>query len=99
MAGNKSTDAGGHPVKDAGYTSCVAEVFEVLSAMPPELRAQHALRLSAQLVEFAAFEMAGKLTSDRVGELIDCAADLDDRALEVGASDFYRTRGRAGVLQ
>lgn len=99
MAGNKSTDAGGPPVKDAGFTSCVAEVFEVLSAMPPELRAQHALMLSAQLVEFAAFEMAGKLTSDRVGELINCAADLDDRALEVGASDTCSTRVRVGMLQ
>jgi hypothetical protein len=99
MAGNKSTNAGGRPVKDAGFTSSVAEVFEMLSAMPPELRAQHALMLSAQLVEFAAFEMAGKLTSDRVGELINCAADLDDRALEVGVSDVCRRRGRAGVLQ
>jgi hypothetical protein len=99
MAGNKSTDAGGRSVKDAGFTSCVAEVFDVLSALPPELRAQHALMLSAQLVEFAAFEMAGKLTSDRVGELINCAADLDDCALEVGASDCFSTRGRAGVLQ
>jgi hypothetical protein len=67
--------------------------------MPPELRAQHALMLSAQLVEFAAFEMAGKLTSDRVGELINCAADLDDRALEVGASDFFPARGPAVLLQ
>lgn len=62
---------------EAGHPASASAVMDALMNLPPDERAKQALALSARLVEFAAFETAGQLPSNRIGDLIDCSANLD----------------------
>ncbi|MGC3937015.1 hypothetical protein ACOTTU_04345 [Roseobacter sp. EG26] len=54
-----------------------------LEKFPEPERAGQALRLAAQLVEFSAYEIAGKHTASYVAELINCAAKIERSSSEV----------------
>ncbi len=51
-----------------------------IQKLPSERRGTEALRLTSQLLEFAAFELAGTLGSEKAGALIECAAQLSGQS-------------------
>ncbi len=63
---------------DRNGTTALDLLLEYLKGLPADQRGPEAMRLSSKLLEFAAFEMAGSLTSDRIGALIECAAQLEN---------------------
>ncbi|MEE4188453.1 MAG: hypothetical protein V2I76_08415 [Roseobacter sp.] len=54
------------------------QVLNRLLSLTDERRGPVAVRVAARLLEFAAFELAGKIESGQVGAIIDCAAELQD---------------------
>lgn len=79
------------------------EAFSVLlrrlGEMPAEERGAEALRLSAILVELAAYELAGHLDSEQVGALIHCSADLEARSEEANGQSPQPVRKMVSALQ
>jgi hypothetical protein len=53
-------------------------LMHYIKSLPADQRAVEAVRISSQLLEFTAFEVAGSVDSERVGALIECAAKLCD---------------------
>jgi len=51
---------------------------QYIASLPVDQRAPAALRLSSQLLESTAFEIAGAVDSTCVSVLIECAAKLSD---------------------
>jgi hypothetical protein len=70
------------PCEDLGNCAEVIELMAALKSLPTEARAGQALNLSAKLIEYAAFEMAGQVPSGLVGELINCAAELERKSID-----------------
>lgn len=73
-----------HVAAEADTASASAEMFEWLIGqlrnMPVSQGGVEALRLSSILLEYAAYELAAELGSDRAGALIDAAADVSNHA-------------------
>ena len=68
---------------------CEAEflsLVERLEALPDAERGRFAIALSALLVEYSAFELAGRCDSRMVGELVEIAARLAGQAEELTRS-------------
>ncbi|MCV3271059.1 hypothetical protein [Roseobacter sinensis] len=72
-----------HQQTDAAVDALVSH----LRSLPLSDRSSRALGVASQLIEFAAFELAGRQSADDVADLIDCAARMDFASNDVqGAS-------------
>jgi len=72
---------GAHLVSDTdGCEDSIDDLLAGLRAMPSSTGGVAALRLSSRLLEFAAFELAPELGSQRTSALILAAADLAQEA-------------------
>ena len=63
--------------------SCDREMLDLLARLnelPANVRGHLALKLSAKLAEFGAFELAGRFSSSEIGELIEMAARMTAQA-------------------
>ena len=58
--------------------------FAALAALPPEDRVRQSMTLAAELLEYAAYEMAQEQAPGYVAEIILMAARLDRRARGIG---------------
>lgn len=67
------------------------ELYAQIEALPQELRGSHALLLSAQLLELAAFELAGDASSQQVGDLIQKAAELTEQSSDIATRKIFAT--------
>jgi hypothetical protein len=67
------------------------EVLNQIMSLTEERRGQVAVRVAARLLEFAAFELAGKIESVQVGAIIDCAVELNDQNNAAHSSSAART--------
>ncbi|MEM1073160.1 MAG: hypothetical protein AAF665_17005 [Pseudomonadota bacterium] len=64
---------------DDAFSNLIAEIANV----PDQQRGARALLLAARLLEAAAYELAGRLDSEQVGALIECAADLSEQSSDI----------------
>lgn len=60
-----------------------AELTAQIAALPEDLRGAQSLSFAAKLVELAAYELAGSMSSAQIGALIRCAADLSETSTDV----------------
>ena len=75
------------------------ELLEKIVALPPEVRGAQALRFCAELLELAAFELAGDIKSEQIGALIRCAAELSEQSTDVAADKMLAISPTRGYLQ
>lgn len=71
----------------------VARLVRHLQTLPVSERSGCALGVASRLIEFAAYELAGRQSPDDVADLIDCAARMDYASVDVqAASHILPTR-------
>lgn len=63
--------------------AAVDTLIRQLRALPLADRSSCALGVASRLIEFAAFELAGRQSADDVANLIDCAARMDFASSDV----------------
>ena len=69
--------------RDDSFTTLIARI----EALPADQRGSQALRLSASLLELAAYELAGSVASDDVAEMIETAALLSEKSVECAGAE------------
>ncbi|MGZ2257703.1 hypothetical protein [Roseobacter sp. A03A-229] len=57
--------------------AAVETLISHLRSLPVSDRSSRALGVASRLIEFAAFELAGRQSADDVADLINCAAQMD----------------------
>ena len=55
------------------------KILSKLNDLPADQRGERALRMAARLVEYGAFELAGRVSSETVGEMVNLSARLSGR--------------------
>lgn len=61
----------------------VARLVRHLQTLPVSERSSCALGVASRLIEFAAYELAGRQSPDDVADLINCAARMDYASVDV----------------
>jgi hypothetical protein len=71
-----------HPgqIGEAASNDLFAYIVSQVQKLPSERRGVEALRLTSRLLEFATFELAGTLGSEKAGAMIECAAQLSKQS-------------------
>ncbi|WP_298976033.1 hypothetical protein [uncultured Roseobacter sp.] len=67
--------------------SDVDRLIHLLDELPPVERSHKAMTVAARLLEYAAYELAGRQPARLVGELVDTSARINHSSLEVLGDD------------
>ncbi len=70
---------------DQTTEEAMMDLIHLLQSLPLSERSSCALGLASRLIEYSAFELAGRRSADDVAQLIDCAARMD-----LASSDRHR---------
>ncbi|MEP2641627.1 hypothetical protein [Roseobacter sp.] len=77
----------------------VESLIDVLRTLPASARTSSALGIASRLIEFAAFEMAGRESATDVADLINCAARMDFASTDLQSLPCLRAKVQPRRLQ